>query len=1073
MPEPAEKVSLFAKAADLYVSKFANQVEAVKAYESVYAIDPENEQAIDYLRQMYEKRRDWEKLIGLQRREAERMVPGAARAGKFLEIAKLATERVKKPEVCIELWQEVLSSDESNGDALTALAGLYERAKDFERLAAVLERQAETTFDVAAKTQVLTKLGTIYGDRLNNDEGALNAWRALLTLDPNDRRAQDAVKKKYLLLGRWDDLEVFYAESGKWDEFIRVLEQQEAKETGAEAKISLLFKIAQLWGDKKQKLDRAAKSYEKVLELAPDNLQAAEALIPIYTAANNSKALVNAIEVKLGHEQDTATKLDLFREVAALYETKVRDPQKAFTRYLAAFELAPSDAQTSDDLERSAAAAGRWDEVVTSYRRAVEAADADGDRDTSSTLRLRLGHILVDKSQRVDEALEVYAAVHEADADNVEAITALEGLYRQTGRFADLLGIYEKKRELSGDAEEKKAIAFHIAGLYEKEIQDVDRAIGTYVQVLEDDPSDARALASLDVLYGRLGRWPQYVEVLGRRIELDIDEKQLVDLKYRLGQALEKHLRNPAGALENYREILFVAPEHEGARQALEDMLSKGALRAEAATILESIYEERGDWSKLIGVLGILGGNEEDIDKRVVLKRKAARIAAERLSDGRQAFEVLSSALRDDPSLAETRDEIEAIAEASEAQRELVTLYAELADDLTDAVLARDYWLRIAALDDRLGDVDQAAQAYYKVLAIDPADPEALAALEQLFTKTQRWQDLVGVVERRIEQATDPRERDALYATIAQIYDVRLGRPEDAVAAYKKVLELDPGSERALKALDDLFTRQKLWSELAENLEAQLALATTDDAQLGLMLRLAGLREGEMGMVDVAIEGYRQVLERAPTNAEALAALERLGKDAKFELTIADLLEPLYRQIGDWQKLIGVHEVQVRQSGDPSRRVELLHMIAQLYEDAAGDLSSAFSTLARALEQEPSNETTQQQLDRVARHRPLCRPGAGLPAARLEHHRPGAGERALHDERPRAGERSRERRHCDRPLPEGPRDRSAEPPGGRVARAPVPRRGPLPGALHRLAAEVRDPRGARGQERRTLSGGLD
>ena len=42
---------------------------------------------------------------------------------------------------------------------------------------------------------------------------------------------QEALKKKYLALGRWDDLEVFYAESGKWDEFIRVLEQQEAKET--------------------------------------------------------------------------------------------------------------------------------------------------------------------------------------------------------------------------------------------------------------------------------------------------------------------------------------------------------------------------------------------------------------------------------------------------------------------------------------------------------------------------------------------------------------------------------------------------------------------------------------------------------------------------------------------------------------------------------------------------------------------------------------------------------------------------------------------------------------------------
>ena len=39
------------------------------------------------------------------------------------------------------------------------------------------------------------------------------------------------------------------------------------------------------------------------------NLRAAEALIPIYSQAGNSKALANAIEVKLGHEEDAYAKL--------------------------------------------------------------------------------------------------------------------------------------------------------------------------------------------------------------------------------------------------------------------------------------------------------------------------------------------------------------------------------------------------------------------------------------------------------------------------------------------------------------------------------------------------------------------------------------------------------------------------------------------------------------------------------------------------------------------------------------------------------------------------------------------
>ena len=178
----------------------------------------------------------------------------------------IATERVKKPEVCIDLWNEVITNDPENAEALNALSGLHERAKDWAALAAVLQKQVDSTFDAKAKEVLLGKLGALYGERLNDDEAAVEAWRQLLVLNPQERKAQEALKKKYLTLGRWDDLEVFYAESGKWDEFIRVLESQEAKETDERAKIGLLIKIAQLWMVQKGKPDRAAKAYEKVLD---------------------------------------------------------------------------------------------------------------------------------------------------------------------------------------------------------------------------------------------------------------------------------------------------------------------------------------------------------------------------------------------------------------------------------------------------------------------------------------------------------------------------------------------------------------------------------------------------------------------------------------------------------------------------------------------------------------------------------------------------------------------------------------------------------------------------------------
>src|SRR5690606_32573362 len=126
----------------------------------------------------------------------------------------------------------------------------------------------------------------------------------------------------------------------------------------------------------------------------------------------------------------------------------------------------------------------------------------------------------------------------------------------------------------------------------------------------------------------------------------------------------------------------------------------------------------------------------------------------------------------------------------------------------------------------------------------------ALDALEALFARTQRWQDLIGVIERRSENAHDPAQREQHYVQMARIYDEQLGRPEDAVSSYKRVLELDPSSQTALGALDALFTRQQMWSDLAENLESQLSLANDDQEQIQLMLRLASLRETKMEQID-------------------------------------------------------------------------------------------------------------------------------------------------------------------------------------------------------------------------------
>jgi len=64
------------------------------------------------------------RLVEVMRTEAGLLDPGQ-QAERRLELARLATERLRKPAICIELWQEVLTVDEANGEAISALSALW------------------------------------------------------------------------------------------------------------------------------------------------------------------------------------------------------------------------------------------------------------------------------------------------------------------------------------------------------------------------------------------------------------------------------------------------------------------------------------------------------------------------------------------------------------------------------------------------------------------------------------------------------------------------------------------------------------------------------------------------------------------------------------------------------------------------------------------------------------------------------------------------------------------------------------------------------------------------------------
>jgi len=970
--DPTERVALYLRIANLYIEKFSNQAEAIKAFEKVLEIDPDNQQAIHHLMEVYEKRRDWEKLIALREREIDRTTDPDERAARTYEVAQLAATRVKKPDVCIHWWAKVLATNPKNEEAVGELEKLYERAKEWGKLAEVCALKADLTQDPRKQGEALQKLGLLYTDKIDDRARAIDAWRRLLVIEPENRRAQDSLKKLYITARAWDELEAFYRGQGKLDEYVRVIERQiELPEE--EDKLGLAVKIALLYRDTLDKPDRAMRAFEKVLSLDETNLASAEALIPLYEQARDPRKLVKVLEIQLDQTRDPAQRLERLERLAQYSEERLRDKQAAFGWWLRAHAEDHESIGIRENVERLAHETGGWRELVEAY-------EASAGRFPERAQALPLIKVVARVQERelreIDRALETNRAVLELDSSDQEALEALERLHAAKGDHRELLGIYRRKLELGRDPAERSAIQFKIGQLYEDVIGDDDQAVATYAQVLEQDGADLRALRALDRILERNQRWAELAEILVRELDLVGPDGEAgregpswIDLKYRLGRIREAELGDVAGAIENYQEILAVQPNHERARDALERRLDDGEHRLAAAGILEPIYEQLDQADRLIRVHEIQLEASTDSMRRVGLLMRIGELYSKRLGDAERAFSAFARAFSEDPQSAGAKAELEELCNLlDDGWPRLIQLFeTALGGADLEPRLAHELSTKVARAYESLGNSDKAVEYYRRALQIEPEDLEVIDALERIFHRDERYLELLDIYRRKVDISGDPDERLQILFRIASIHEELLHSSDDAVSTYNEILAHAPENPRALRALDRLYVQGEQWQDLGDNLVRQLSLAERHDERGALLTRLAELRETRLGETAAAIETYRQVLELDPQSDAAQAALERLISQPEHELAIAQILEPIYRATANWSRQIAVYEIMARHALDPRRKIELYHAVAELYEIGGDDLAAAFGTYARAFREEPRSEGSQAQLERLAR----------------------------------------------------------------------------------------------------------
>jgi tetratricopeptide (TPR) repeat protein len=970
----AEIRALRAKLAEVYARELGRVDEAVAAYRTLVEEDEGDENAVqtlDGILRETDRREDLRWLFNLRVERANT----AFKLDLLGEWAMLEEDAFNAPEKGAELYRRMLELVPHHGPALHALARLLRTQGNAEGAVEViaLDRDQRQGADRAAREIELARL---LADPLRRYADALAACERALALVPNDPYAMQVVEQ---LLGVAETraraaaiLERSYDETGAAQRQSEVLEVLIATTAAHADRKALYLRLADVHA---AKLGDPATAFEVMARAAsafPTELSLWDRLSELSSEAGRTQELVDAMVAAVPAEGGTglpeSVELELAERIAILFDEKLEDVDRARPYLERMLARQPGNDRAFQRLKQILTTHEQWADLATLYE-GVVAATSDVTR--RAELLAEVALVAEEITGERGRAITYYERILELDPTHEQAIRSLDALYASEQRWDRLAQLLE--RRLPGAAsDEKLELERQLGTLLFTRLGDAAGALAYLEHVLRERPSstDARQLVErildvpelrsraaivLEAVYTDRDEVQDLVRVLEIHLEFAKGNDERRDLLRRVAELRDERLRDDAGALEAFARLLPLDPDDARARKRMLD-----------------IARRQGAPGRAAGVLTATAAAAAAPLPRAEILTDVARLYERDLGDMVRADAVYREVLQLAPNDAaitlpacRSLERIYAASGASKELGEILRLEVKLEEDSEARrnLRGRLGELCETVLDDPFGAID----AWRARLDDDPNDAEALFALDRLYERTQSWRELVEVLRASERLIDDVSGRRSLLVRIATTLADRLGDVREAIHAYRAVID-DFGADRASHAaLATLYAAAERWPDLADTLEADLALADAPADKLAIWAHLGDIRQRRLGDVSGAIDAYRQALVFNPSHAGSRAALEAMLDDMGARRETAATLRPLYEADRLHQKLLRVLEIEAEYASVPADKLALVAQAARVAEADLHDLALALSYAARGLREAASEPELPQWIERAER----------------------------------------------------------------------------------------------------------
>ena len=972
--DPTERKTLLAELATLRETQGEPEL-AFLAYWRAYKEDPNDREVRAKVVASAETAESYDELVGALE-EALPRINDPLEAGEVcLELGRLLESHLEEPDRAVNHLEKARTlSPEASPRALTALDRLYTRLDAPQELAQILEAQVEQATVPADRMGLLFRLGQLAESRLSSPALAVSAYERILQIE-----------SRHLPSLRL--LEPLYEAAGDDKKLAGILEIQQELATGPERE-RVMVKRARV-ASEGEDAEGSIALYRELLEKNPRNEQAWLALEALLERTGQFEDLRELVSRRLATAVDPRELVRLNERMGRVLATMLDRPEEALPFFRAALERDPRNRPALESLRGLYEKLERRDDLVTTLRRLIPLQESPGD---VKGLRLRLAEILAEMSRR-EESLDAARRAMEIEPHAVAELERLGALFTTLRAHNDAVRALELTADVHRAAEEhEKAVEtwFSVAGLWKGQNKP-EMAAAALERVLEVDPAHRAAFEETCRLYQEANDWRSYATLADRYVSQLVTDEEKLALLRELARVQEGRLHQKDVAFLTYCRALQLQPADDSVREDVERLAEETGSYDELAAVYEEVAESvpRGPLAeRMYSVLARVQDEHLDdpaaaeaalrnilefdptnpsaldalarifqrrgrskeyvvaleqkieaagsLEERKAILREIARVWEEQLDDAAEAATSLIRALELEPEL-QTLGELAELYRRQKAWPSLAQTLLRARDLAPTPEAQGALQLQVGIVYEReLADDEAAVEAYGTVLEFVPTQPEALDALERLYTKLDRPAELLSVYERQLQIAPDEREKVSVLFKSAGIWEDRYQNLQNADTCIQMALSLDPQDLQVIRTLERLRRSQERWEELVEVLGHHVQVAGTPDEQAALYVEMGEVYSQQLRALDRAVSAYQYALQVRPASRPALHALG-----------------VLYERTGNWPFALEMLQREAEACGHGPEAVEILHRTGHIQEEMMQDLGAAKAAYQAVLAIDP------------------------------------------------------------------------------------------------------------------------